>query len=55
VTAGAKLDIAPHVADGFRKMAHLFLFCFEQVQYQAQGCFFANARQFSKFGYGIFE
>lgn len=44
VALPAKPDLPAHLADGIGKQFHLRLLGFEQMQHQAQGRFFANAR-----------
>jgi hypothetical protein len=51
----AVFDLLPHFDDGFSKADYFLRFGFEQVQYQPQGRFPANAGQFGKFIHRIFQ
>jgi hypothetical protein len=55
VAAGAKANIAPHGPYGMGKAFYLCFILLKQVQYQPEGCFFANARQFCKLLHSLFQ
>lgn len=51
----AMLDVLAHSADGVAEMGDVVHVLAQQMQHQAEGGFFANARQLRKFIDRIFE
>lgn len=54
-TTPAKFYFIPHAGNAVAEVQHIVFGPPKQMQYEAQGCFFANAREFGKFIHSIFQ